>query len=70
LVYQSHDYRKREDIRANGGKYSVVYNHFFPRYLLEQTWFLRKALEANDEKHYPEKEGNIHLKLANTNFLW
>ena len=43
---------------------------YFPKRLWEKNIpLLDKALNANNEKLYPENEGNIHINLGNTYFL-
>ncbi len=56
--------------RELAGRSEGTFRRYFPRYLWEANVpFYERALAANDEREYPEIEGNIHLNLANTYFL-
>lgn len=69
-IYQYVDQRRKEDKIATGGKNEGDFSKFFPRQLWEKNIELyERALAANNENDYPEKEGNLHLNTANTYFL-
>jgi tetratricopeptide (TPR) repeat protein len=68
-IYQYLDYRREFELRKEYplGKHLEAY---FPASLLEdniETY--EKALSANNELRYAEKEGNLHLNLGNTYFM-
>jgi tetratricopeptide (TPR) repeat protein len=62
---------RRSDLKAKGANFRISsYNDAFPEYLLESNYDVyNKALDANDELRYPEKEGALHLNFANSQFL-
>ncbi|RPI89361.1 MAG: tetratricopeptide repeat protein, partial [Spirochaetales bacterium] len=69
-VSQYVDLRRRDDLRETGGRNESLFARFFPRYLWESNiQMYEKALEINDERINPGKEGNLHLNIANTYFL-
>ncbi|MDY6967331.1 MAG: hypothetical protein SVR08_01570 [Spirochaetota bacterium] len=69
-IYQYVDWQRQVDADKRGGKNQKVYSRFFPEYLWEGNIAIyEKALEVNDESISPEKEGNLHLNIANTYFL-
>ena len=58
------------DMRRSEGLYTSVIDKHFPARLLERNIdTLEKALDANDEIKYPQKEGNLYLQMANNYFL-
>ncbi len=65
-IYLFIDLQRKEygdDIESSIGSY-------FPKRLWEKNIpLLDKAINANNEKLYPENEGNIHINLGNTYFL-
>ncbi len=69
-IYQYVDQKRREDIEESGGKNEKIFSKYFPKYLWEKNIpIYEKALEFNNESEYPEKEGNLHLNIANAHFL-
>lgn len=68
-LYQYVDYRREYEEKK---EYPLARHlaAYFPVNLLEDNIELyEKALQANNELRYPEKEGNIHLNLGNTYFM-
>lgn len=69
-IYQYVDNDRQVDAISNNGKMKKVYDKFFSRHLWENSLAIyARALEANDEKINPEKEGNLLINTANTYFL-
>ncbi len=68
-IYQYVDFMRNEDEKA-GAKHRDLFNKYFPEYLWEKNITnYEKALEINNENKYPEKEGDLHLNIANSFFL-
>ncbi len=69
-VFQYVDLKRKEDQQETGGKKEGVIGDVFPKYLWERNiGIYEKALGINDEKKYPEVEGNLHLNIGNTYYL-
>ncbi|MDY6935615.1 MAG: tetratricopeptide repeat protein [Spirochaetota bacterium] len=69
-IYQFVDLQRVMDEKKTGGKNGEMFSEFFPEYLWESNISIyEKALNTCDEAMYPEKEGNLHLNIANTYFL-
>jgi len=65
-IYQYVDLRRSED----KGENERLFNRYFPSFLWEKNIsILELALDVNDETIHAEKEGNIHLNMANNYFL-
>lgn len=62
---------RRENLKASNSNFKLSsYNDAFPEYLLESNYDVySKALDANDELRYPDKEGALHLDFANSQFV-
>jgi hypothetical protein len=62
---------RRDELKAAGSRIALnSYNSAFPEYLLESNSDIySKALDANDETRYPDREGAIHLNYANSQFV-
>lgn len=68
-IYQYVD-RRREGESEDNPTFADYFYKYFPDYLLESgTSIYERSLEANNELKYPDKEGNLHLNIANTYFL-
>jgi tetratricopeptide (TPR) repeat protein len=65
-IYLFIDLRRKE----LGDDIESAISGFFPKRLWEKNIpLLDKALNANNEKLYPENEGNIHINMGNSYFL-
>ncbi|PKL41151.1 MAG: hypothetical protein CVV44_00500 [Spirochaetae bacterium HGW-Spirochaetae-1] len=65
-IYQYVDLRRSED----KGENERLFNRYFPSFLWEKNIsILELALDINNETIHGEKEGNIHLNMANNYFL-
>jgi TolB protein len=61
----------RDELKAkNSFRDLDAYDDLFPSHLWEQNLLVyQKGLDVNNEVKYPDKEGSLHMNLANTQFL-